>query len=63
MLGAKLHNTSLERIPLQKNVLILFPSKKEKTILKQHAKESILNVLAAGLVKTSSGDVESFSEL
>ena len=50
-----------------KKILILFPSKKEKTILKQHAaakeKESILNVLAPGLVKTSSGDVESSSQL
>ena len=50
-----------------KKILILFPSKKEKTISKQHGaakeKESILNVLAAGLVKTSSVDVESPSQL
>ena len=63
---AKLHVSS-ERIPMQKKILILFPSKKEKTISKQHAaakeKESILNVLAAGLVKTSSEDVESSSQL
>ena len=67
MFCAKLHNVSSERIPMQKKILILFPSKKEKTISKQHAaakeKESILNVLAAGLVKTSSGDVESSSQL
>ena len=62
MFCAKLHNVSLERIPVQKQILILFPSKKEKTISKQHAaakeKESTLDVLAAGLVKTSSRDVE-----
>ena len=52
---------------MQKKILILFPSKKEKTISKQHAAakedESILNVLVAGLVKTSSGDVKSSSQL
>ena len=52
---------------MQKKILILFPSKKGKTISKQHAAakedESILNVLAAGLVKTSSGDVELSSQL
>ena len=62
MFCAKLHNVSSERIPMQKKILILFPSKKEKMISKQHAvakeRESILNVLAAGLVKTSPGDVE-----
>ena len=52
---------------MQKKILILFPSKKEKTISKQHAAakedKSILNVLVAGLVKTSSGDVKSSSQL
>ena len=52
---------------MQKKILILFPSKKEKTISKQHAAakedESILNVLVAGLVKTPSGDVKSSSQL
>ena len=66
MFCAKLH-VSLERIPMQKKILILFPLKKEKTILKHHAaakeKESTLNVLAAGLVKTLSGDAESSSQL
>ena len=62
MFCAKLHNVSLERISMQKKIIILFPSKKEKAISRQHAaakeKESKLNVLAVGLVKTSSGDVE-----
>ena len=31
---AKLHNVSSKRIPMQKKILILFPSKKEKTISK-----------------------------
>ena len=34
MFCAKLHNVSSERIPMQKKILILFPSKKEKTISK-----------------------------
>ena len=66
MFFAKLHNVSSERIPMLKKILILFPSKKEKMISKQHAaakeKESILKVLAAGDVKTSSGDFESSSQ-
>ena len=49
-----------------KKILILFPSKKEKTISKQHAaakeKENIINVLGAGDVKKSSGDFESSSQ-
>ena len=67
MFCVKLHIASSERIPLQKKILILFPRKKGETILKQHAaakeKESTLNVLAAGLVKTLSGDVGSSSQL
>ena len=67
MFCAKLHNDASEIIPMQKKNIILLPSKKEKTISTQHAaekeKESIINVLAAGLVKTSSQDVELSSQL
>ena len=58
---SSLHVVSAERIPMKKNILLLFPSPNTKKHLKQQIpleeKEKLVNVLAAVPVKMSSGGV------
>ena len=58
-----IHDIPTERISMKKNVLVIFPQPKERKVSKYQAalkeKEKVVNVMAAGIEKLTSGDSES----
>ena len=61
------HDIATQRMSVKKNVLVVFPQPKERKFSKYQAalkkKEKVVNVLAAGIEKLTSGDSESAEKL
>ena len=60
------HDIATDTMSIKKNVLVIFPQPKERKVSKYQAalkKEKVVNVLAAGIEKLTSGYSESAGKL